>query len=475
MSALPLRRWLALALAIVVLIPFGVTATITFHVLGVPPEDPTALAVTRLRDGASLWHDQTWQEATRAELGKKGLDFLLVENGQEIYRSTADPYLSPHGKARLVRRVDVTGGAPARTAYVYADTVFGPPAAVRNWLVPIILVTTLALTLGGAAWFFGRTVVAPLAATSRAARQIATGDLDVDLPSSRVREVAEVNSAFAAMSGALRTSLQQQATMEQERRLFIGAVVHDLRTPLFSLRGYLEGFAKGLADTPEKQARYIAVAQDKTAALERLVSDLFAFTRLEYLDQAPNREPLDLAVLLQRLVDDLGPLAEAKGIHLTLDVPPAPCRVDGDAHMLTRAVENLLDNALRYTPSGGSVRTACTAEPGAVTFTIVDTGPGIPAQDVPHLFTPLYRGETSRNRRTGGAGLGLAIARRIFRAHGGELTARNGDTGGAVFTASLPRPEPARASSDRGLAAIEAPDRGEPATPAAAVPTGGVR
>jgi signal transduction histidine kinase len=257
------------------------------------------------------------------------------------------------------------------------------------------------------------------------------------VPDSRVREVAEVGAAFGTMGAALRDSLRRQAAIEQERRLFIGAVVHDLRTPLFSLRGYLEGLSAGVADTPEKRARYVAVAEEKAAALERLVADLFDYTRLEYLEQAPRTQPLDLVALLRRAVEGMRPRAEARGLALRL-CAAMPCPIDADSHLLTRAIENLLDNAVRYTPSGGSVRVSCAEGAEGVAFSVADTGPGIPIADLPHLFTPLYRGESSRNRRTGGAGLGLTIARRIIRAHGGDLRACNGDEGGAIFTASLP-------------------------------------
>ena len=110
--------------------------------------------------------------------------------------------------------------------------------------------------------------------------------------------------------------------------------------------------------------------------------------------------------------------------------------------MLTRVVENLLDNALRHTPVGGRIRVEWGREGATLHFTVADSGPGIAGHDLPHLFTPLYRGETSRNRQTGGAGLGLAIARRILRAHGGDLTVANGPVGGAVFTATLPLADP---------------------------------
>jgi signal transduction histidine kinase len=441
MSVLPLRRWLILALIVVLVVPILVTGTVAFHFLGSPQNDATSSAADLLRRDAANWHDPAWQSATAEKLSADDVAFVLLENGKEFYRSTADPLTVSSGGVHTVREVRVTdaGTSNAATAYVYARAYIGPPEAVRNWIAPSVGLTTLALTLAGVGWFFGRTVVAPLAATSEAARKIAAGDLDVALPTSRVREVAEVNTAFAAMSDALKTSLQHQASMEQERRLFIGAVVHDLRTPLFSLRGYLEGFAKGLADTPEKRARYVAVAQDKTAALERLVSDLFDFTRLEYLEQTPRQEPLDLADLLRRIVEASRPRSEAKELTVLVNVDSQPCPIDGDPHLLTRAVENLLDNAFRHTPNGGRIVVTCTAASDAVGFSVADSGPGIPPEDLPHLFTPLFRGETSRNRRTGGAGLGLTIARRILDAHGGDLIAANRAEGGAVFVATMPR------------------------------------
>ncbi|HEY8491957.1 MAG TPA: HAMP domain-containing sensor histidine kinase [Dehalococcoidia bacterium] len=442
---LPLRRWLVLALAVVFFVPVLATAVVVFHVLG-NPGNGTAAVVERLREGVSRWEDPQWQAEVGEDLAAQGVDVVLLVDGREVYRSTAEPLAETGGdrRARLVQRLVVPGVQPPHTAYVYGRYTgqgWGPPQdGAPYWLMPVVGLTALLAALGGIGWFLGRTVVKPLAAASEAARQVAAGNLDVDLPASRVREVAELKTAFESMSGGLRASLEQQAQMEQQRRFFIGAVAHDLRTPLFALRGYLEGMERGLADTPAKRAQYVASAQEKAAALERLIADLFDYTRLEYLEQAPNREPLDLAALLRRLADGLRPQAEAKGVALAFAAPEEPCMVDGDAHLLGRAAENLLDNALRFTPGGGSVQVECRAEPDRVTFSVADTGPGIPARDLPNLFTPLYRGETSRNRRTGGAGLGLAIARRILRAHGGDLTARNRGTGGAVFTGWLPRP-----------------------------------
>jgi signal transduction histidine kinase len=301
--------------------------------------------------------------------------------------------------------------------------------------VPLVV---FALTMASIAWLAGRTVLRPLAAMRAAARQIAGGDLDIRLPDPPLREVADVADAFGAMGTALHDSLERQAELEQQRRMVIGAVAHDLRTPLFSLRGYLEGLDRGVANTPERVAHYLAVCRQQADALERLVADLFTYTRLDYLEEVPRREPLELGALLSATVEAARPLAEERQLRLEAS-GPCDCVLEGDAHLLTRAVENLLDNALHHSPPGGCVSVRWERTPGSWwCFAVGDSGPGIAPADLPHIFDPLYRGDASRNRGTGGAGLGLAIARRILRAHGGDLTAANRPGGGAELTATLP-------------------------------------
>lgn len=147
---------------------------------------------------------------------------------------------------------------------------------------------------------------------------------------------------------------------------------------------------------------------------------------------------LDLSSLMRSILVGLEPVATAKGITLMLRGPSKPVIVMGDEHLLTRAIENLVDNAVRYTPDGGMVTVTISRRPTSYQFAVADTGPGIPGD---RLFTPLYRREDSRNRRTGGAGLRLTIARRILIAHGGSLTAANAKDGGALFTGTLPLPQ----------------------------------
>ena len=436
-----IRRWLSLALAALFLAPLLILMVIGVFVFR-DQQGPWALhqeTRDRLIEDAGQWEDPKWQATTGAELARDGADVILLVDGKEIFQTRLDPLAGWEGSHREVRTIDVPGTDPPQQAHIFTTASTGPPEELREWFVPIALLTALIGTLAAIAWFLRHSIILPLTAASDAARRIAAGELDISLPASRVREVAELNRAFESMGDELRSSLRRQVAMERDRRLFISAIAHDLRTPLFSLRGSLEGLEKGIASTPEKRARYIAIAQDKAAVLERLISDLFTFTRMEYMDEAPNRTLLDIDEFLPHLVEGIRPRAETNGIHVALDAASTRVNVEADSHLLTRAVENLLDNALRHTPVGGTVRVEWSGSDSTVSISIRDTGPGIAEADLPQLFDPLYRGESSRNRKTGGAGLGLTIARRIVEAHGGTLVAANNPEGGAVFTVTLPK------------------------------------
>jgi signal transduction histidine kinase len=318
---------------------------------------------------------------------------------------------------------------------------FVPRLSLVAGLILVILLIMQALLVAMTARFLHRSILMPLDAIGKASRQIEQGNLSFMLPSSPTMEMAEVITAFNAMGKALREALARQEKLEEERRFFISAVVHDLRTPLFSLRGYLEGIEAGIADTPEMVAHYMRTCREKADDLEYLITDLFTYTQLEYLELQPQREHVDMDELLQKIVEDMRPIAENSELTLTARCEGSPEGVDTmvvDRRLIRRALENLLDNAVRYTPRYGSIAFNWVWSEERLLLTVADTGPGIAPQDLPHVFKPLHRGEASRNRQTGGAGLGLSIAQQIFQAHGGELSVTNQASGGAMFLGTLP-------------------------------------
>src|SRR5260221_14474536 len=455
-STLPLRLWLVLAVAAITgagfLAQMGLTAVLT--VWEQQAEDARLANVRQIiGTAAGQWRNPDWQRHADASLAELGVDVALYPtqpdpstpsgSGQGIYVTGGSRrFLDAGGQATsglTSQQASAQSQSDTSAQVVFQRFVIANPmqsvgqptvGVVFLWetrpalgempgvVWPAVELGTFALTLAIVVWVIGQPVLRPLAAMSQAAEGIAGGDLNVSLPPTPVREIAEVSAALEGMSGALRQSLDRQAALEEERRLFVGAIAHDLRTPLFILRGHLKGLERGVAATPEKIAHYVAVCQAKADALERLIADLFAYTRLEYLEQTPERAPLELGELLRQAIEEEQPLAAAKAITLTLDMPAGDSFLLGDGHLLARAVENLLDNALRHTPQGGQITVRLSRRNATLVFAVEDTGPGIAADDLPRLFTPLYRGEASRNRQTGGAGLGLAISRRILQAHG---------------------------------------------------------
>jgi signal transduction histidine kinase len=424
---LSIRRWLYLSLAALFLIPVSTGVTVG----ALTSSNQGATLARELGENTDRWDDDAWLTDLHRQYQDVPLEFTLLRDGEAIYWSSQalDSLADNRPWVITQRETEVVGDG--YVAQIYYEDIQYPAAVLAG-------VSTFILTLVAIAWFLSRMVASPLKATGEASRSIASGDLDVELPTSRVREVAEVNEAVARMSADLKQSLEQEERLEQDRRFQIGAIAHDLRTPLFSLRGYLEGIEQGIADTPEKRREYLRLAQQKTEALERMIADLSDFTRLEYLDEVPAEESIDVAGLLHRLADEITPRARAKGVTVLLTIGVEPQMCVGDKHLLGRAVENLLDNALRHTSPGGTVWVNSESRVDGIQFEISDSGPGIQPDELERIFDPLYRGEDSRNRRSGGSGLGLTIARRILRAHGGDLTADNIHTGGAIFTGELP-------------------------------------
>jgi signal transduction histidine kinase len=442
MKMLSIRQWMMVGVAI-----FLTLAALFYHLANLFDQNvlqPTTQQQTVRRDAAldaalsdvaansASWRDPKWQDALQARLQPFGARLLVLDpSGAEVFHTG---HATP--AEELNRQIVVVDGGAAGGRLGTIDLLV-PRGNIALPLLAALLAVSLALMLVRTQ--MGKYVVKPLEAMSAAARQIAGGNLEFALPASRVREVADVREAFDVMGHGLRASIKRQAEVEEERRFFIGAIAHDLRTPLFSLRGYLEGLEQGLASSPEKAARYIEVCRQKADQLDRLVSDLFAFAKVEYLDQTLRCGPVDVGSLLDRAVEGARARARDKDVSLKLEGPSGPCVAKGDLDLLERAVDNLLDNAVRYTPSGGSIEVTWRGEPDKIIFTVADSGPGIDQSDMPHLFDPLYRGESSRNRQTGGAGLGLAIARRALLAHGGDLVAANRAGGGAEFSGWLPQ------------------------------------
>ncbi|MFC7442013.1 sensor histidine kinase [Laceyella putida] len=436
MKTFNIRQFIFVGLLSMIILPrlfYVITSFVLQPMLDHRSQTQEAMAdkfVQEITNNTDKWHDLHWQNTLRNKFQSSAIAASVAEpSGKKLFQIGHFQPKQPNSRqVTVVENGKVLG---VITLFIFNQNQF-------FGMFSSMLAIALAFLLIG--WQMGQYVLKPLAAMSLAARRIAKGDLDFELPTSRVTEVADVRAAFQAMGDGLRESLARQAKLEEERRFFITSIAHDLRTPLFALRGYLLRLEQGLVDSPEKMARYVSVCRQKSEQLERLISDLFAYSKTEYMEQtaATYRESVEFGPWIKKIVDHFRLLAQAQDVEIIFQEPEKPCLIQGDPHLLERAVENLLENALRHTPPKGKITVKWCIEGQRAVFTITDTGPGIPTQDLPHVFEPFYRAEKSRNPETGGTGLGLTIAKRILNTHGGDLAATNHVLQGAEFIGWLP-------------------------------------
>ena len=217
----------------------------------------------------------------------------------------------------------------------------------------------------------------------------------------------------------------------------MSVAAHEMRTPLTSILGYSE-LIMNRADPESRALQHAKAIRRQAARLEAIVSELLTVTRLQAGREELVVEPFDLSLLVTHLVESAQPLAAEKSITLTPAGADREHMVRGDVLKLERVVENLVGNALKYSPDGASVRVTARSGAGRAEIEVADTGHGIPAEDAPHVFEKFYRARSRYVEGVEGTGLGLAIAKLIVEAHGGEMSLKTTEGKGSTFTVSLP-------------------------------------
>ena len=280
-----------------------------------------------------------------------------------------------------------------------------------------------------------RRLVRPITDLTVAARVIARGGTPPAVPVRGQDEVAELARAFNRMTERL------AADEEQRRRLFAG-VAHELRTPLSVIQGTLEGVLDRVIEpTPER----IATLHSQTLLLARLITDLRDLSLAQAGQLQLSLKKIDAGRVVRETLEAVSPLAEERGVALRTDVPQRLPRIDADPDRLRQIVQNLVENAVRFTPQGGEVRVAMGEDDVGVRLQVSDTGVGIAAADLPHIFRHFYRADQSRARSSGGTGLGLAIVKSLVEAHGGRVSVDSAVGSGSTFTVTFPRRQEAAA------------------------------
>jgi len=312
-------------------------------------------------------------------------------------------------------------GAPIGTLVLHRGNWLGLLGVFSGLLAPVLIISfftgLLTLLIG---FLLARRVVTPLADVVAAAQRVAAGDLTARVQVRGPGDLRSLSDSFNRMAGALELS-------DQQRRDLLADIAHELRTPLTIIRGKLEGMLDGVYTADEA---HVAPVLEETYVLERLVEDLRTLTLAEARQLHFDPQPVSLNDLAERTAGLFEAEAAEKTITLTVTPEAGLPEVRADAQRVSQVIGNLVGNALRYVPAEGQVWISTRRVGGGVELAVSDNGPGVAAADLPHLFDRFWRGEKSRTRAAGGAGLGLAIARQLIEAQGGRLTAENRPEGG---------------------------------------------
>jgi len=340
----------------------------------------------------------------------------------------------PHGRVVM---------APLRANdSIYGLVVIPPPRGniffgVKRFVSPQGVLLLLTATTLAAFVIFGP-ARRKLSALEAAAERMRQGDLQARAPDDGGDEIAHVARAFNRMGDEIAQRDEELRRVDALRRQMLADVSHELRTPLTAVRGFIETLQMpGVADDPTRRDRYFATITRETTRLERIVSDLLDVARLEGGVAEFEFRLFDVRRLFEQVARRHEQAAQAQGIQLLVEVDADADQVLGDPHRLEQAIENLVANGLRHSPPGGRVVMQATCLEGRIRLSVRDTGPGIPADHLAHVFDRFYKADPSRAATSEGSGLGLSIVKAIVARHGGDVSVSS-QPGDTCFSILLP-------------------------------------
>lgn len=272
-------------------------------------------------------------------------------------------------------------------------------------------------------------------------RRISDSDFDLEpnIEAGGADEIDQLTHSFVTMSGKIKDQLAQLKENDNLRRELVSNISHDLRTPLSAMQGYLETLIiKGENLPEEDRDRYLRIARRHTVRLGSLIGDLFELSKLDSANVTPHLESFSVPELVQDIAQEFQLEAERKEITILLNLDANPAFTICDIGLIQRVLENLVRNAIRFTPAGGEVTLSISERPQSVAVAVSDTGPGIPDTEIPRIFDRFYRSEQGEESRSDSSGLGLAIVKRILDLHESRITVVSKVNAGTRFEFELP-------------------------------------
>ncbi len=378
-----------------------------------------------------------WLGVSRAEF-QDLFAYLLLSSALSIAAGYAVYRWAESGKRSIRTKIlmgyGVGVGIVIVNILVTAQLMFLSSHDLSLLILLLVFGSVLSVTIGTSIAGRMTTAVRQLA---EGAQRVSSGDLHTRVYVATNDELADLAQSFNLMIENVSESEGLLRKAEASRRDLIAAVSHDLRTPLTAIRAMLEALSDGVVDDPETVRRYHETMRVQVSHLARLIDDLFELSQLDAAPKPFELVPGDLTSVVRETAESLAMSTSTRDLSIEFwDEGPAPSMLD--SLRIARVVGNLIENASRHAPAGSEIRVGVARTARDAEVVVEDSGPGIAPEDLERIFGRFYRGEKSRSRVHGGAGLGLAIARGIIDVHGGAIWAENRPEGGARFVFSIP-------------------------------------
>ncbi len=368
---------------------------------------------------------------------------VLVVNNKIIYESelvkdyikveTLPPFNSekkvPPGEGLYIlgqQDFYLKDGSESSIFYIVNLETFKRIYRESSFIILIFSLIILILTNMMLSYWTSRTLVKPLKELEKAANEIKQGNLDYNIKINSKDEIAQLSQTFEEMRLRLKESLELQQQYEENRRELISNISHDLKTPITSIKGYVEGIKDGVADTPEKMDKYVTTIYTKAIYMDNLINDLFLFSKLDLNKENFKYQRVDMVSYIKDCVDEISFDLDTSEVELTSILPEKLIYAEIDVQQIKRTIMNIVGNSIKYKKDEKlKVDIILSEGKDYITVEIKDNGKGIPEESLSYIFERFYRSDVSRGTTVGGTGLGLAIAKKIIEEHKGKIWAES--------------------------------------------------
>lgn len=346
-------------------------------------------------------------------------DTQIKENKREVVKTSNSEYIV------RTRKIEIDGLGDGDIYFITEYGKMFPQVKIFMLQIVIIMLAVVILTAGGLTLWIHQSIMKPIKELGKATNNIADGNLDFNISNDTDDEFGELCRDFEYMRKKLKETAEEKIKNDNESKELISNISHDLKTPITSIKGYVEGIMDGVADTPEKMDKYIKTIYNKANDMDKLIGELTEYSKIDTNRLPYNFSKVNVAGYFEDCVDELNIDLEQKGIRLNyINYVDEDTIIIADAEQFKRVINNIVNNSVKYIGNKqGIINIRINDEEEFVHIEIEDNGKGIAKKDLPLVFERFYRTDSSRNSNQGGSGIGLSIAKKIIEEHGGRIWA----------------------------------------------------